>query len=78
MIGSSIPTLMVDNNLWFQQGPQGQVTPPEQNWVNQKVRPPQPVNSQYNQLNIHQQSPVFPPQQFNAPYPPSYLGQWSP
>ena len=68
-IGSSTWTLMVDNNLWFQQGPQGQVTPPGQNQVNQQVRPPQLVNSQYNQLNIHQQSPVFPPQQFNAKYP---------
>ena len=76
MIGSSTLTLMVDKNLWFQQGPQGQVTPPGQNRVNQQVRPSQPVNSQYNQLNIHQQSPVFPPQQFNAQYPPPYPGQW--
>ena len=77
-IGSSTLTLMVDKNLWFQQGPQGQVTPPGQNRVNQQVRPSQPVNSQYNQLNIHQQSPVFPPQQFNAQYPPPYPGQWPP
>ena len=76
MIGSSTPTMMVDNNLQFQQGPQGQVTPPGQNRVNQQVRPPQPGNSQYNQLNIHQQSPVFPPLQFNAQYPPPYPGQW--
>ena len=39
-IGSSTPTLMVDNNLWFQLGPQGQITPPGQNRVNQQVRPP--------------------------------------
>ena len=78
MIGSSTPTLMVDNNLQFQQGPEGQVTTPGQNWINQQVRPPQPVNSQHNQLSIHQQSPVFPPQQFNAQYLPPYPGQWPP
>ena len=68
---------MVNNNLWFQQGPQGQVTPLGQNQVNQQVRPPQPVNPQYSQFNIHQQSPVFPPQQFSAEYPSPYPGQWS-
>ena len=69
-------TLMVNNNLRFQQGPQGEVTPPGQNWVNQQVRPSQPVNPQYNQFNIHHQSPVFPPQQFSAQYPLPYPGQW--
>ena len=53
---------MVNNNLRFQQGTQEHVTPPGQNHVNQQVRPSQPVNPQYNQFNIHQQSPVFPPQ----------------
>ena len=52
------------------------MTPPGQNQVNQQVRPSQPVNSQYNQFNIYQQSPVFPPQQFSAQYPPPYPGQW--
>ena len=69
---------MVTNNLRFQQGPRGQVTPPGQNQVNQQVRPSQPVDSQYNQFNIHYQSPVFPPQQFNAQYPSPYPGQWAP
>ena len=36
MVGSSTPTLMVNNNLQFQQGPRGQVTPPGQNQVNQQ------------------------------------------
>ena len=62
---------MVNNNLQFQQGPWRQVTPPAQNQVNQQVRPSQPVNPQYNQLNIQQQSPVFAPQQFRAQYPPT-------
>ena len=69
---------MVNNNLWFQQGPRGQVTPPAQNKVNQQVRPSQPVNPQYNQFNIQQQSPVFPPQQLSMQYPPPYPGQWPP
>ena len=77
-VGSSTLTLMVDNNLWFQQGPQRQVTPPGQNWVNRQVRLSQPVNPQYNQFNIHQQRPVFPPQQFSAQYPSPYPGQWPP
>ena len=69
---------MVNNNLWFSQGPRRQVTPPAQNQVNQQVRPSQPVNPQYNQFNIQQQSPVFPPQQFSMQYPPPppYSGQW--
>ena len=54
------------------------MTPPGQIQVNQQVRPSQPVSSQYNQLNIHQQSPVFPPEQFSAHYPPPYQGQWPP
>ena len=66
---------MVNNNLQFQQGPLRQVTPPAQKQVNQQVRPSQPVNSQYNQFNIQQQSPVFAPQQFSAQYPPPYPGQ---
>ena len=52
------------------------MTPPGQNQVNQQVRPSQPVNPQYNQFNIQQQSPVFPPHQFSAQYPPHYPGQW--
>ena len=76
-VGSSTPTLMVNNPLQFQQGPQRQVTPPTQQQVNQQVRPSQPVNPQYNQFNIQQQSPVFAPQQFSAQYPsPPYPGQW--
>ena len=67
---------MVNSNLQFQQGPQRQVTPPAQSQVNQQVRPLQPVNPQYNQFNIQQQSPVFAPQQFSTQYPPPYPGQW--
>ena len=52
------------------------MTPPGQNQVNQEVRPSQPVNSQYNQFNIQQHSPVFPPQQFSVQYPQPYPGQW--
>ena len=69
-VGSSTLTLMVNSNLWLQQGPQRQVTPPAQNPVNQQVRPCHPVNPQYNQFNIQQQSPVFAPQQFSTQYPP--------
>ena len=58
------------------------MTPPGQNQVNQQVRPSQPVNPQYNQFNIHQQSQAFPPQQFSTQYPPPppppYPGQWPP
>ena len=68
-VGSSTPTLMVNSPQWFQQGPQRQVTPPAQQQVNQQVRPSQPVNPQYNQFNVQQQSPVFAPQQFSAQYP---------
>ena len=75
-VGSSTPTLMVNNNLWSQQGTQRQMTPPAQNQVNHRVRPSQPVNPQYNQFNIQQQSPNFAPQQFSAQYPPPYPGQW--
>ena len=60
---------MVNSPQWFQQGPQRQVTPPAQQQVNQQVRPSQPVNPQYNQFNVQQQSPVFAPQQFSAQYP---------
>ena len=74
--GSSTLTLMINNPLWFQQGSQRQVTPPAQQQANQQVRPSQPVNPQYNQFNIQQQSPLFDPQQFSAQYPPPYLGQW--
>ena len=66
---------MVNNNLWFQQGPQRQVTPPAQQQVNQQISPSQPVNPQYIQLNI-QQSSVFAPQQFSTQYPLPYPGQW--
>ena len=75
-VGLSTLTLMVNNPLWFQQGPQKQVTPPAQQQVNQQVRPSQPVNPQYNQFNIQQQSPVFDPQQFSTQYLPPYPGQW--
>ena len=68
--------MMVNNPKWFQQGPQRQVTPPAQQQVSQQVRPSQPVNPQYNQFNIQQQSPVLAPQQFSTQYPPPYLGQW--
>ena len=74
-VGASTPTLMVNTPQQFQQGPQRQVTPPAQQQVNQQVRP-QPVNPQYNQFNIQQQSQVFAPQQFSAQYSPPYLGQW--
>ena len=71
---------MVNNPLRFQQEPQRQVTSLAQQQVNQQVRPSQPVNPQYNQFNIQQQSPVFAPQQFSAQYPPPppppYPGQW--
>ena len=72
-VGSSTPTLMVNNNLWFQQGPQRQVTPLAQNQVNQQVRPSQPVKPQYNQFNIQQQSPVISAQQFSMQYPPHLI-----
>ena len=72
-VGSSTPTLMVNNNPWFQQEPQGQVTPPGQNQVNQQIRPSQPAIPQYNHFSIHQQSPIYPSQQFSTQYPPNIM-----
>ena len=79
-VGSSTPTLMV-NNLQYQQGPQGQPLRqpvPLVQQVNQQVRPPTPqtFNQQYNQYQVPQASPLLAQPQYNPQIPPHYPGQW--
>ena len=72
-VGSSTPTLMVNNLQGLQGQPQRQPVPLVQQ-VNQQVRPPTPqtFNQQYNQYQVPLASPLLEQPQV----PPPYSGQW--
>ena len=59
-VGSSTPTLMINNPQQFQQGHQGQSAPPVRQQVNQQVRPSvsQQFNPQFNQYTAPHASPL--------------------
>ena len=79
-VGSSTPTLMVNNPQYrqsFQGQPRRQPTAPVPH-VNQQVRPPTPqtFNQQYNQYQVPQASPLLAQPQYNPQIPPPSPGQW--